>query len=153
MNAVESSIPFSCIKCPPKAWWSPEVETAVSERHKAFAVTHRSDEDRQAYISASRCASSVIAKAKTEAWQTTCSSLSPKSNPKSVHSLLHSIVTLLPTLLTFLTVLLLENRLWSTPLTCDLTFPFLSQRLPLRAPPCHKLCGVSLIFLLSFLTC
>ena len=37
--------------------------------------------------------SSVIAKAKTkaEAWQTTCSSLSPKSNPKKVYSLLRSI--------------------------------------------------------------
>ena len=58
---------------------------------KAFAAAHRSDDDRQAYISASRCASSVIAKAKAEAWQTTCSSLSPKSNPKSVHSLLRSI--------------------------------------------------------------
>ena len=40
-------------------------------------------------ISTSRRASSVIAKA--EAWQTTCSSVSPKSNPKSVHSLLCSI--------------------------------------------------------------
>ena len=45
----------------------------------------RSDEDRQAYFSASRRASSVIAKA--EAWQTTCTSLLPKS----VHSLLSSI--------------------------------------------------------------
>ena len=36
----------------------------------------------------SRRASSVIAKAKAEAWQTTCSSLSPRSNPKSVPSLL-----------------------------------------------------------------
>ena len=34
---------------------------------------------------------SVIAKTKAEAWQTTCSSLSPKFNPKSVHSLLRSI--------------------------------------------------------------
>ena len=42
-------------------------------------------------ISASRRASSVIAKAKTEAWQTTCSSLSPKSNPKFVYSFLRSI--------------------------------------------------------------
>ena len=67
------------------------MESAVSERHKAFAAAHRSDEDRQAYISVSRRASSVIAKAKAEAWQTTCSSLSPKSNPKSVHSLLRSI--------------------------------------------------------------
>ena len=42
-------------------------------------------------MSASRRALSVIAKAKTEAWQTTCFSLSPRSNPKSVHSLLRSI--------------------------------------------------------------
>ena len=67
------------------------MEEAVGERRKAFAAAHRSDEDRQAYIPASRRASSVIAKAKTEAWQTTCSSLSPRSIPKSVHSLLRSI--------------------------------------------------------------
>ena len=67
------------------------MEDAVSERRKAFAAAHRSDEDRQAYISASRRVSSVIAKAKAEAWQTTCTSLSPTSNPKSVHSLLRSI--------------------------------------------------------------
>ena len=91
LNAAKSSIPFGCIKRHPKAWWSAEVEEAVSERPKAFAAAHRSNEDRQAYISASRCASSVIAKAKAEAWQTTCSSLSPRSNPKSVHSLLRSI--------------------------------------------------------------
>ena len=63
LNAAKSSIPFGRIKRPPKAWWSAEVEEAVSERRKA----HRSDEDRQAYISASRRASSVIAKAKAEA--------------------------------------------------------------------------------------
>ena len=91
LNAAKSSIPFGRIKRSPKAWWSAEVESAVSERRKAFAAAHRSDEDRHAYISASRRASSVIAKAKAEAWQTTCSSLSPKSNPKSVHSLLRSI--------------------------------------------------------------
>ena len=91
LNVAKSSIPFGRIKRPSKAWWSAEVEEAVSERCKAFAAAHRSDEDRQAYISASRCALSVIAKAKTEAWQTTCSSLSPRSNPKSVHSLLRSI--------------------------------------------------------------
>ena len=67
------------------------MEEAVSERRKAFAAAHRSDENRQAYISAFRRASSVIAKAKAEAWQTTYSSLSPRSNPKSVHSLLRSI--------------------------------------------------------------
>ena len=67
------------------------MESTVSEKRKAFAAAHRSDEDRQAYISASRCTSSVIAKAKAEAWQMTCSSLLPRSNPKSVHSLLRSI--------------------------------------------------------------
>ena len=67
------------------------MEEAVSEKRKAFAAAHRSDEDRQAYISASRRALSVIAKAKTVAWQWTCCSLSPRSNPKSVHSLLRSI--------------------------------------------------------------
>ena len=91
MNAAKSSSPFGCIKRPSKAWWSAEVEQAVSERRKAFAAAHRSDEDRQAYISVSRRASSVIAKVKAEAWQTTCSSLSPRSNLKSVHSLLRSI--------------------------------------------------------------
>ena len=91
LNVAKSSVPFGCIKCHPKAWWSAEVEEAVSERRKAFAAAHRSDEDHQAYISASQRASSVIAKAKAEVWQTTCSSLSPRSNPKSVHSLLHSI--------------------------------------------------------------
>ena len=91
LNAAKSSIPFGRIKRPPKAWWSAEVESAVSERRRAFAAAHRSDEDCQAYISASRGASSVIVKAKAETWPATGSSLSPKSNPKSVHSLLHSI--------------------------------------------------------------
>ena len=91
LNAAKSSVRFNHIKCHPEAWWSAEVEGAVSERRKAFAAAHRSDEDRQAYISTPRSASSVIAKAKADAWQTTCSSLSPKSNPKSVHSLLISI--------------------------------------------------------------
>ena len=54
LNAAKSSIPFGRIKRPPKAWWSAEVEGAVSERRKAFAAAHRSDEDRQAYIFASR---------------------------------------------------------------------------------------------------
>ena len=67
------------------------MEEAVGERRKAFAAAHRSDEDRQAYISASRRASSVIAKAKVEARQTTCSSFSTKSNPISVYSLLRCV--------------------------------------------------------------
>ena len=89
LNAAKSFILFGRIKRPSKAWWSAEAEGAVSKRRKAFAAAYRSDEDRQAYISASRHASSVIAKAK--AWQATCFSLSPKSNPKSVHSLLCSV--------------------------------------------------------------
>ena len=60
------------------------MEKAVSEKREAFAAAHKSDEDRQAYISTSRRALSVIAKAKAEAWQTTCFSL------KSVYSLLRS---------------------------------------------------------------
>ena len=67
------------------------MKQAVSERRKAFAAAHRSDEDRQAYISTSRRASSVIAKAKAETWQTTCTFILPRSSPKSVHSLLRSI--------------------------------------------------------------
>ena len=90
LNTAKSSIPFGRIKRNPKAWRSTKVESAVSERRKAFAAAHRSDEDCQAYISASRRASSVMAKVKAEAWQTTCSSLSPKSNPKTVYSLLRS---------------------------------------------------------------
>ena len=89
LNAAKSSISFGRIKRTPKAWWYAEVEDAIIERRKAFAAAHRSDEDHQAYISASRRASSV--KAKAEALQTTCSSLSSKSNPKSEHSFLRSI--------------------------------------------------------------
>ena len=40
MNAAKSSIPFGQIKRHPKAWWSAEVENAVSERRKAFAAAH-----------------------------------------------------------------------------------------------------------------
>ena len=63
------------------------MEEAVSKRRKAFAAAHKSDEDRKAHISAFRRASSVIAKARAEAWQTTCSFFSPKS----VYSLLRSV--------------------------------------------------------------
>ena len=96
------------------------MEEAVSERRKAFAAAHRSDEDCQVYLSTSRRASSVIAKAKAEAWQTTCSFLSPKSNPKSIYYLLRSVVgspSSSPPLLISLTVLFSRNRLRSTPLT------------------------------------
>ena len=87
MNATKSSILFGRIKRHSKALWSGEVEEAVGERRKTFAAAHKSDEDRQAYISASRQASSVIAKNKAETWQATCSTISPKS----VYSLLRSL--------------------------------------------------------------
>ena len=60
--AAKSSIPFGRIKRHLKAWWSAEVELVVRERRKAFAAALRSDENRQ--ISASRRASSFIAKVK-----------------------------------------------------------------------------------------
>ena len=91
LNAAKSSIPFGRIIRHPKTWCYAEVEKAINERRKPLAAAHRSDEDRQAYISASRRVSSVIFKAKTEAWQPTCSSLSSNSNPKSVYSFLCSI--------------------------------------------------------------
>ena len=91
LNAAKSSIPFGRTKRHPTAWRSAYVEKAVSERRKAFAAAHRSDEDRQIYISTSRRASSVIAEAKAEAWQMTCSSVWPKTYPKSVHYLLRSV--------------------------------------------------------------
>ena len=120
MNAAKSSIPFGRIKRPPKAWWSAEVEGAVGERRRAFATAHRSDEDRQAYVSASRRASSVIAKAKAEAWQTTCTSLSPNLILNLCTLFFALLLALLPRLfplLTFLTVLLPGNRLRFMPLT------------------------------------
>ena len=51
LKAAKFFISFGCVKRQPQAWWSFEVEEAVSERHKAFAAAHRSDENRQAYIS------------------------------------------------------------------------------------------------------
>ena len=42
LNAAKSSIPFGRIKRHPKAWWSAEVEEAVSERRKAFDAAYRS---------------------------------------------------------------------------------------------------------------
>ena len=89
LKATKSSIPFGRYKYHPKAWWSAEVEEAVSERRKTFAATHRSDEDCQAYIFASHHALSVIAKAKAK--QRHDRRLALLFHPKSVHSLLRSI--------------------------------------------------------------
>ena len=62
LNATKFSIPFGDNKRQSQAWWSAEVEEAVSKRRKAFATAKRSDEDRHAHISASLHASSVMAK-------------------------------------------------------------------------------------------
>ena len=63
------------------------MEEAVSERRKAFAAAHRSDEDHQADISVARHASSIIAKSKVDAWQVTSS----KSDSKSAYFLFRSV--------------------------------------------------------------
>ena len=63
----------------------------MQQRRRAFAKAHRSEADRLEYIAASRHASSVVAKAKSRTWQSTCSDLSPRSNPRAVFSLLRSV--------------------------------------------------------------
>ena len=94
------------------------MEEAVSERRMAFSAAHRSEKDRQIYISASRHASSVIAKANAEAWQATCSSVSLLNLIiNQVYSLLHSVAFHLPPPPTFPTVLFPERRLRSSPTT------------------------------------
>ena len=106
-------------------------------RRKAFADVHRCNEDCQTYISASRRASPVIAKAKAETWHTTSSSLLPKSDQQLYtlsFALLLVLLPCLPSLLTSLTVLLPRNWLLSMPLTWDPTFLSLSQR-PCVAEP------------------
>ena len=65
------------------------MEGAVREGHKAFASAHRSDEERQVYITASRHASFAISKTKANAWLETCSSLSPES----VYFILHAVAS------------------------------------------------------------
>ena len=91
LDAAKVAIPFGSINRSAKAWWSPEVAVAVAKRRQLFARAHRSEADRQAYIAHSRYTSTVISKAKTESWQKTCSSLSPKTRPSAVFSLLRSI--------------------------------------------------------------
>ena len=117
LNAAKVSIPFGCIKCQPQTWWSVEVEEAVDKRRKAFAAAHRSNEDCQAYITASRRASPVITKPKAEAWQATCSFLSPNSNPKSVYSFLSSVAGSSSSSSNLSTVPLPGSRLRSSPIT------------------------------------
>ena len=87
----------------------------------------------------------------TEAWQTTCSSLSPRSNPKSVHSLLRSIAG--------------SSSSTSSPNFPNCSSPrestsvyaaYLRSHFSISQPKAllssHVPCGVSLVLLL-FLTC
>ena len=62
LNVAKFSNSFGRVKRQPQIWWSAEKEEAVSERRKAFTAA------RQAYIFAFQHTSSVIAKAKAEAW-------------------------------------------------------------------------------------
>ena len=100
---------------------SADVEGSVSERRKAFAAAHRSDEDRQDYISASRNASSVIAKAKDDAWQTTSYSFSRPNLTLNLCTLSFvlslALLLHLPFLLTSPTIPLPRSRLRSSPIT------------------------------------
>ena len=102
LNAAKSFISFGRVKRQPQTWRPPEVEEAVRERHKAFAAAHKSDEDRQVYISASQHAFSVISKA--EAWQATCSFLLNQSILSFV-----LLLVLLPTFVTSPTVFLYRS--------------------------------------------
>ena len=87
INEAESFVFFGRIKSQSKAWCFAEIEKAVSERLNAFAAACRRDEDCQAYISASRHASFVIAKTKANTGQATFSFLKSKSDLKSVYFL------------------------------------------------------------------
>ena len=90
-DAAASTISFSNINHPAKAWWSPKIADAIAKCQKAFAKAHRPKEDCQNYITISRYTSTVISKAKADSWQKTCSSLSPKTCPSQIFSLLCSI--------------------------------------------------------------
>ena len=132
LNAAKSSIPFGHIKRFPKAWWSAEAEKAVSERRKAFAVTHRSDEDCRTYIAAFDVPRQSLPRLRHGR------RLALLFYPNLILNLYTLFFALsladLPRLPLLPTVLLAGNRLRSMPLTWDPTFRFLSQR-PCIAEP------------------
>ena len=117
MNAAKSPIPFRRIICHPKAWWAAEVEGVVSERGKAFAAAHISDEDRLAYISDSRRAAFIIAKAKVRHGRRLAFPSCPNLTLNLSTFFFALSLALLPPYLTFLTVPLPGNRLQSMPPT------------------------------------
>ena len=97
------------------------MEEAVSERHKTFAAAHRSDDDRQVYISASRHALFIIVSAKAEALQATCLSFSNLNLSQNLFiSFFILSLALLPhihPLLTSPTIPVSGSRLRSSPAT------------------------------------
>ena len=46
LNAAKFLISLGCVKHQYQAWWSLEVEKAVTKRLEAFSATHRSNENR-----------------------------------------------------------------------------------------------------------
>ena len=120
LNAAKSSIPFGRIKRPPKAWWSAEVEQAVSERLRlSLPLTE--------VMKTARLTSPLLDAPRQ-------SSPRPRlRHGRRLALLFHLNLTLnlytlffalslallprLLPLLTFLTVLLPGNRLWSMPIT------------------------------------
>ena len=117
LNAAKSSIPFGRIKRHPKAWWFAGVEGAVGKRRKAFAAAHKSDKDCQAYISASRRASSVIAKARQKHYRQLAALFRPNLTLNLYTLFLARSLALLFSLLASLTALLPGSRLRFMPLT------------------------------------
>ena len=120
LNAAISSIPFGRIKRYSKAWWSAEMEDAVSERRKVFATAHRSDEIAR-FISPLLDAPRQSSPRPRLRHGRRLAFFLPKSNPLTVYSLLFFALSLalllgLRPLLISQTVLLPRNRLRSIPL-------------------------------------
>ena len=92
------------------------MEEVVNERRRAFVAAHRRDENDQAYISASRHASSVIAKAKKHSMRLALlPHLNTTLNLCTIFFIL--LLALLPSVLTSPTVPFPKSRLRSSPTT------------------------------------
>ena len=89
-NAAKSFIPFGRIKRHPKAWWCAEIKKWLVKDVR-LSLPLREVMKIVRLTSPLPDVSSVIVESKTEVWQVTCSSLSPKSKSKSAHSLFRSV--------------------------------------------------------------
>ena len=92
LNAPKSSISFGRIKRHLKAWWSAELNKAISERRKVFAAARKSD-DRPSGLHL-RFPTCFVCHRQGQGCgmvDNLLFSLSPKSNPKSVYSFLRSV--------------------------------------------------------------